>query len=120
MLRRFQRFEQRWDEIKVVVSDGATEEQKKNAHNELSRALVLDNRHVMAEQPSNGLLSRSKTPSLGGALSAGSSLRPISSEARLLFECPNGVARGCYSTMIRSAHSTRPTKMAGLPNFAPD
>jgi hypothetical protein len=24
-----------------------------------------------------------------------------------------------YSVMMRSAHSTKPTKIAGLPNFAP-
>src|SRR5437660_12807918 len=29
------------------------------------------------------------------------------------------LAKRVHSVMMRSAHSTRPTKMAGLPNFAP-
>jgi hypothetical protein len=27
--------------------------------------------------------------------------------------------KGVHSVMMRSAHSTKPTKIAGLPNFAP-
>jgi hypothetical protein len=30
-----------------------------------------------------------------------------------------GIAAGFHSTIIRSAHSTSETKIAGLPNFAP-
>ena len=28
-------------------------------------------------------------------------------------------SQGVHSVMMRSAHSTRPTKIVGLPNFAP-
>jgi hypothetical protein len=31
----------------------------------------------------------------------------------------SGAAFVAYSVMMRSAHSTKPTKIAGLPNFAP-